>query len=572
MQEKHTVKLGVSSLSVFFSYSHRDSMAGSLTSFVQRAVDVCNAKETTLPLHLFVDDSGILPGDAWRATINDSLANTHIFLPCITPNYCLSAECAYEYKRFEDLRRNDGIGRTCVPLFWEDIPSEYFEIQSFRRDILDAARAINGIDVTSLVMRRTSSRSLMEEELVADLACALERAARWVEESLAAERSFASNDEADGAGQTIRYKCAGSKDRSTFTMRSPAPCVVFNAITDDPSWGDERGFTLIKDVTGLPNTLDTASAGDFVEVAQAIDRHIYMVKSFVHHCSASNLKLIAEDVRLNAFISPGAVKDAMIQVSVHAGNVGATREHPEGEQGSVWDEAYLTCPENCSFKVAYIAGSGRYYNAVRGLESEPFELPDDIVSKKGALLGYERLDGRIPGCFAYSGYATFLVMVQAEKTQCSLGIRAKDEKAADWNTLAAIRPGETVLVRMDYKNTGIKTDQDVVISASLPSTLRLVPGTTKLYNATHPSGVTIDDAWVFNGGNIGSYAPGSNAVVAFSVRLGDEAVSQGVRAAEILAHVITKDGEEFAALRLRVGDGAQLDNLSTGLSASSAFR
>lgn len=242
----------------------------------------------------------------------------------------MSAECAYEYKRFEDLRRNDGIGRTCVPLFWEDIPSEYFEIQSFRRDILDAARAINGIDVTSLVMRRTSSRNLMEEELVADLASALERAARWVADDLSATGASPSDADEAKAGRAHQYTCVGSKDRSTFTMRSPAPCVVFNAITDDPSWGDERGFTLIKDVTGMPNTLETASAGDFVEVAQAIDRHVYMVKSFVHHCSASNLKLTAEDVRLMAYIAPGSVKDAMVQVTIQASNLGATKDDPRG--------------------------------------------------------------------------------------------------------------------------------------------------------------------------------------------------------------------------------------------------
>lgn len=49
MQEKHTVKLGVSSISVFFSYSHRDGMAGGLVSFVQRAVDACNVRGTTPP-------------------------------------------------------------------------------------------------------------------------------------------------------------------------------------------------------------------------------------------------------------------------------------------------------------------------------------------------------------------------------------------------------------------------------------------------------------------------------------------------------------------------------------------
>ena len=202
-----------SSISVFFSYSHRDGMAGGLVSFVQRAVDACNVRGTMPPLHLFVDDSGILPGDAWRTAINDSLADTQIFLPCITPNYCLSSECAYEYKRFEELRRCDGAGRVCVPLFWEDIPSEYFEIRSFRRDILDAVRAINGIDVTSLVMRRTSSRNLMEEELVADLASALERAARWVAEDLSATDASPSDADEAIAGRAHQYTCAGSKDR-----------------------------------------------------------------------------------------------------------------------------------------------------------------------------------------------------------------------------------------------------------------------------------------------------------------------------------------------------------------------
>ena len=76
-------------------------------------------------------------------------------------------------------------------------------------------------------------------------------------------------------------------------------------------------------------------------------------------------------------------------------------------------------------------------------------------------------------------------------------------------------------------------------------------GTTRLYNAGNPSGASVADAWVLHGANIGSYAPGSNAIVTFSVRLAGEVPSQGVRSTEILAHAVTGDGEVFAALRLR---------------------
>lgn len=154
---------------VFLSYSHRDDQRNVLTSFLQRAFEACRRTYPDCRVEPFIDQSGILAGDEWRKVITDSLEKTMLFLPCITPNYCLSEECAFEFDYFERLMQREPGARRCIPLFWEEIDERFTQISSFNVDLLRKVRAINGVDAFALLNMRTSHREKLEQLIIDDL-------------------------------------------------------------------------------------------------------------------------------------------------------------------------------------------------------------------------------------------------------------------------------------------------------------------------------------------------------------------------------------------------------------------
>jgi hypothetical protein len=71
-----------------------------------------------------------------------------------------------------------------------------------------------------------------------------------------------------------------------------------------------------------------------------------------------------------------------------------------------------------------------------------------------------------------------------------------------------------------YQNTGNTVENQVVIRDNLPPKMTLVPGTTYLFDVSHPSGYLFPDNNVTQGGeNIGNFGAGANAYVTFQVKV-----------------------------------------------------
>jgi hypothetical protein len=192
----------------------------------------------------------------------------------------------------------------------------------------------------------------------------------------------------------------GPGDRATFTEDKPAGYLTFNSITNDSNYGDERNFVLVKDAV---NT----QAGGFVDMLNVEDDHMYLVRVFVHNNAAENLNLVAENVRLSVGITTGLTNNGEIEVRLNSSNA---------DPKEIWDEVNLKA--NSEFQIAYVSNSAQYYTNANG--SSTFALGNEIVtSKDGVLLGYDKLDGRIPGCYQYTGIATFKVKVNFAKDTSS---------------------------------------------------------------------------------------------------------------------------------------------------------
>lgn len=293
---------------------------------------------------------------------------------------------------------------------------------------------------------------------------------------------------------------AWGPDRPTYTIAEPADHVTFNSITDNPNIGDERNFVGIRE-SGTSNLWSDDMA---IESGKT-----YTVRMYVHNNAASNLDLVAHDVK--AMFNLPTTTGKSIQVD---GFLSSSNASPE----KIYDSATFTSNED--FNLAYVSNSLKYENNYFGASGTT--LSESIFTSAGVALGYDALDGDIPGCFQYAGYVTFDVTPQfaevldSEFTMSKMVSKHGENK---WVESYTAQPGETVDFLIQYKNVGEIQHDDVTIRDTLPEGLAYVTGSTTYGNSIHPSGTKASDNITGTGINIGSYAPGANAWVIFSAKV-----------------------------------------------------
>ena len=138
---------------------------------------------------------------------------------------------------------------------------------------------------------------------------------------------------------------------------------------------------------------------------------------------------------------------------------------------------------------------------------------DAIVGANGLVLENEN------PCQAGSVTVKARVMIPGVKIVKQSEVKGQSGK---WSNDNAAKPGDTLSYLISYQNTGNTVQHDVIIRDSLPPHMTLVPGTTKLANATYPQGKAVASNDVANGGIIiGNYGAGANAYVTFDVKIDD---------------------------------------------------
>ena len=299
---------------------------------------------------------------------------------------------------------------------------------------------------------------------------------------------------------------AWGPSRPSFTIEKPADYITFNSITNNPViGGDEKDFVGIREVGSNANWTNNMKVQNGKE---------YYVRIYVHNNAASNLNLVAENVVAKLNVPTTTAKTVTVQGQISASNA---------KPNTVWDEA--TFSSDNDFNLAYVAGSALFENNGMGTT----KLPDSIVNNTGAKLGYDKLDGKIPGCFQYAGYVTVKVKAQVnqpqKKTDIDLAktVRNKTNGEKTWVETVNAKSGDTVQFQIHAKNTGSAGIQNLVIRDILPKGLNYVAGSTKLYNTSNPKGLKVSDNIIQNSGiNIGSYQPNGDAFVRFDATVSAE--------------------------------------------------
>ena len=281
--------------------------------------------------------------------------------------------------------------------------------------------------------------------------------------------------------------------------------ITFNSISDNKKIGNEKNFVAAK-VAGA--TVETWNANTI----NVKDGETYTIRLYVHNNNPKGMQAIAKNVKATFSIPTTVAKSQTIIGYLDSSNASPTR---------YWDEVVLNASENVYLE--YVDGSARYVNAKLGT----VKLPNSIVTSNGALLGYDKLDGNIPGCYQYDGVVMIDVRVHnSVAAKVAKTVRIKGTKT--WGESVNAKIGDEVEYQIEYVNLLASQVNNVMIRDVLPANVEYVKDSTYLYNAAYQSGVLLkDNTLTTDGINIGSYTAKGNAYVRFTGKVVDKSLACG---------------------------------------------
>ena len=271
--------------------------------------------------------------------------------------------------------------------------------------------------------------------------------------------------------------------------------ITFNSITNGKI-GDERNFVGAK----LVNSNSATYNADDITVK---DGDVLTVRLYVHNNSPKGTAAVAKDVKASFSLPTTVGKKQTIIGYIDSSNATPNR---------YWDEVYLNSSED--FYIEYVKGSAKYTNAKLGTVA----LADSIVTS-GSTIGYDALNGKIPGCYEYDGEVTIQVKVhKSVTTKLSKTVRIKGTK--EWGEVVNAKVGDEVEFQIEFKNLTADQVNNVMIRDVLPTNMEYVKGSTVLYNSNYQNGVAVkDDTVTTDGINIGNYGAKGNAYVRFTAKV-----------------------------------------------------
>ncbi len=297
---------------------------------------------------------------------------------------------------------------------------------------------------------------------------------------------------------------AWGPDRPTFTMEKPADHVTFNSITNAKGkyfHGDERNFVLIKE----------KGAEEWVNQVDLQPGKTYEVFNYFHNNASTTLNDAAHN---HVGIAKNATMKVNIPATVTAGekaqfltSVSADNAAPQ----TVWDQAWGQNNTDGPIGIRIVPESATIYSAgkVNGTK-----MPDALFST-GTKIGYDSLNGEVPGCLPFAGYVRYEVTTAQPNFEISKKVSKTGQN--DWQENIAVKPGEKVDYLIEYKNTGSTRQSDVILKDQLPEGMTYVAGSSLLANANNKFTPTkISDGVASTGYNIGTYNPNSNAFLRFT--------------------------------------------------------
>ena len=303
---------------------------------------------------------------------------------------------------------------------------------------------------------------------------------------------------------------AWGPERTTYTMDQPADYAVFNSITNNSAIGDERNFVRIREAN---------SGNPFRDEVEVVPGKEYEVYIYFHNDAGSDTNAsgygVATNVRLVSAYPPTVNSSERGMVSGILSWSYVTPAQPDNPQvGKVWDEAYVTSKTD-GVVLRYKTGTATIHNAGAANGSV---LPSSLFTEEGALLGYNKLAGTLPGCGEYSGHVTYTLV--AEKTDKDLKKQVSLD-GENWSENVKAKPGEYVTYRVQFENTGNTNMTNVIFKDTHDDGLTLRVGSIKVFDVNNTAGKQIDDILDISGYNVGDVAAGALVQITYQARVAE---------------------------------------------------
>ncbi len=293
--------------------------------------------------------------------------------------------------------------------------------------------------------------------------------------------------------------------------------IIFNTISDSVI-GNEKNYVSARECTvsgGGGATKDTIWNANEIEVE---DGKTYIIRMYVHNNNPNGRDAVAEDTKVSFNIPTVSSREIKINGYINSSNASPSEY--------VDDVIFIS---DQAFHFEYIYGSALLENNKVGLGG--IKLDDAIVNAKtgGVLIGYDALDGRVPGGYEYDNFVTIQVkVVYDNEFYTEVKARLADSEDKTWYNTINAKVGDKVEFQIQYENKSNESHRNVMIRDVLPKSLKYVDDTTKIFNTKYPDGAqVVENTIATNGLNIGHYAAGANAYIRFTAEVIDNGLACG---------------------------------------------
>lgn len=346
--------------------------------------------------------------------------------------------------------------------------------------------------------------------------------------------------------------------------------ITFNSIKvadTDTAWAEANGLELPL----LGNETNFVGAREYIrknEGAQNVwegteiaveDGKTYIARLYIHNNGPNGENGIAKATKVRFYVPCGSATTQTVAGWLTSINATPTEYS---------DTVVFKSEDGIPFSLQYVYGSALLENG--GFASgNGVILPDSItnqgnptnnVEDEWTLIGYDALDGEIPGGYKYINYVSIMVRVVYDYDfAVETKVRLADSEDDTWQDAVEAKVGDKVEFQFQYLNTSKYNQAGVVVRDLLPSNLRYVEGSTIVYNGNHPNGVKLDTDDVINGGvNIGSYDGNANAYIRITAEVVDDNLACG-------SNTLINWGQ------VRVGDKTLQDNAQVHVQNNGKF-
>lgn len=275
---------------------------------------------------------------------------------------------------------------------------------------------------------------------------------------------------------------------------------------------NEPNFVGARENTGINAGANNKWNGNEITVKK---EQFYILRIYVHNNGPNGTNGTAENTRV-LFDIP---KDSSTNIEVK-GMITSSNATPTYYQDSV------NFISEVPFHLEYVYGSALLENGGIGAKTG-LKLSDDIIKTEsgGVLIGYDALDGNIPGGYKYINYVTIEVKaVYDYEFGVETQVRLANGTDTDWHDTVKATVGDQVEIQIKYINESNMTQENVTIKNVLPNNLSYVNSSAKLYNVDNPDGIAFeyDD---YN--DIGDYVANAEASICFTAEVVNDSLVDG---------------------------------------------